>query len=266
LLSAGKKKKLKIPNAAVKSTHMKKLCTFIFVIILFGCEKSSSDAKFGTSTGKGGSMARFTIEGNYLYTVDEQDLKVYDITNPASPVFKRTVPVGFEIETIFPFKGKLFIGSTSVVHIFNIDDPTNPQKLSVAISPTVMRRCDPVVAKDTVAFATLRTNGQCGGTNSILAIYDIKDVTNPVQKGSYMLSEPYGLGYEGNTLYVCDKYSLGVFDITNAYQPQFLTSLNDGEYIDVIPYGDVMLCWVADGLIIYDISDNHKPVRLTYIR
>jgi hypothetical protein len=245
---------------------MKKFFTFISIVVLFSCDKSSSDAKFGSPTGKGGSMARFTIEGNYLYTVDEQDLKVYDISNPASPVYKRTVPVGFEIETIFPFKGKLFIGSTSVVHIFSIDDPTNPQKLSVALSPTVMRRCDPVVAKDTVAFATLRTNGLCGGTTSILAVYDIKNITNPVQKSSYPLMEPYGLGYENNTLYVCDKSRLGIFDITNAYDPKLVNSLSDGEYFDVIPYGNVLLCWMADGLLIYDISDNQKPVRLTYIK
>ena len=68
-------------------------------------------------------MARFTIVGNYLYTVDKTDLKVFDIANPAAPVFRQTVPVGFEIETIFPFKDKLFIGSTSVVHIFSIADP-----------------------------------------------------------------------------------------------------------------------------------------------
>lgn len=245
---------------------MKKLLTFISIVVLFSCDKISSEAKLATPAGKGGSMARFTIEGNYLYTVDEQDLKVYDISNPASPVYKRTVPVGFEIETIFPFKGKLFIGSTSVVHIFSIDDPANPQKISVAISPTVMRRCDPVVAKDQVAYATLRTNGPCGGINSILAVYDIRDITRPVQKASIQMSEPYGLGYENNTLYVCNKSSLDVYDITEPFDPNFVDRLEDAEYIDVIPYGNVLLCWVADGLMIYDISDNKNPVRLTHIR
>jgi hypothetical protein len=260
-------KQLKTHNAAVKTINMKKLFAFIYIICLLGCEKdSSSDAKFGTPTGAGGSLARFTIAGNYLYTVDKQNLKVYDISNPASPVFKRTVPVGFEIETIFPFKGKLFIGSTSVVHIFSIDDPTNPQKLSEAISPTVMRRCDPVVAKDSVAFATLRTNGLCGGTTSILAVYDIRNITSPVQKASFPLTEPYGLGYENNTLYVCDRSRLAVLDISNPFAPTQVNSLSDGQYIDVIPYGDVLFCWVTDGLIIYNITDNQKPVRLTYIR
>lgn len=245
---------------------MKQLLLYILLFCLLGCEKAASDANSSYGSGKGGSLARFTIAGNYLYTVDETHLKVFDVSNPAAPVFQRTIPVGFEIETIFPFNGRLFIGSTSVVHIFSLDDPAHPKKLSEAVSPEVLRRCDPVVAKDTVAFATLRTNGPCGGMASILAVYDIRNIEKPVQRASYPVSEPYGLGYEGNTLYVCDKQQgLMVFDISNAYEPQFLKSVNDGEYVDVIPYGDVLLCWVQAGMILYDISDNQNPSLLTQI-
>lgn len=245
---------------------MQKILTGILIILFFSCQKSSDSASFNSGGGKGGSMARFTIQGNYLYTVDKQDLKVFDVANPANPIFKRTVPVGFEIETIFPFKDKLFIGSTSVVHIFSIDDPAHPKKLSVAFSPEVMRRCDPVVAKDTVAYATLRTNGPCGGIASILAVYDIKDITHPVQRNSYRISEPYGLGYSDTVLYVCDKMQgLMLFDISKAYEPKFFKSINDGDYIDVIPYGNTLICWVKDGMILYDISNNKNPVRLTTI-
>jgi hypothetical protein len=211
-------------------------------------------------------MARFTIAGHYLYTVDQSDLKVYDIADAANPVFKRTIPVGFEIETIFPFKDRLFIGSTTVVHIFSLTDPANPQKLSEAISPEVMRRCDPVVAKDTVAYATLRTNGPCGGTQSILAVYDIRNIAKPVQRASYPLTEPYGLGYSDTVLYVCDHTrGLIVFDIAKAYEPMLVKTLNDGDYIDVIPYDNTLLCWIRNGMLLYDISDNKNPVLLTRI-
>ena len=248
---------------------MKQLLTFILLIFLFGCDKtSSSDSKFGGTAGQGGSLARFTIAGNYLYTVDKENLKVFDIGNPSQPVFKRSVPVGFEIETIFPFKDKLFVGSTSVVHIFSIDDPANPQKLSEAISPTVMRRCDPVVAKDTVAYATLRTSSECGGISSILAVYDIKDVKHPLQRSSMAVSEPYGLGYSGNTLYVCDKYNgLMVFDIAQAYNPVFIrnVSTTNGYFIDVIPYNDILVCWASTGMTLYDISSPQNPTLIKQI-
>src|SRR3954471_12778821 len=124
---------------------MKQLLKILPIIFLFACNKTTGDSAAFNSSGQGGSLARFTIAGNYLYTVDRQNLKVYDIANGSQPVFKSSVPVGFEIETIFPFKDKLFIGSTSVVHIFSIEDPALPKKLAEAISPSVMRRCDPVV-------------------------------------------------------------------------------------------------------------------------
>lgn len=249
---------------------MKQLFSIVIILLLLGCEKAGENAAFaGGGTGQGGSMARFTIMGNYLYTVDKENLKVFDITNVAQPVFKRNVPVGFEIETIFPFKDKLFIGSTSVVHIFSIADPANPQKLSEAISPQVMRRCDPVVAKDNVAYATLRTNGPCGGTQSILASYDITDITKPVQKGSSPVWEPYGLGYSGNTLYVCDGIEgLVVFDISNAYTPvrvNIIQPSNGSKFMDLIPYNDLLVCWVTDGMILYDITDKQNPVLIKKI-
>lgn len=219
-----------------------------------------------STTGSGGSTARFAIYGNYLYTVDKEYLKVFNISDVANPVLKNTVPVGFEIETIYPFKDKLFIGSTSVVHIFSIDNPESPQKLSTAISPEVLRRCDPVVAKDTVAYATLRTNGFCGGTQSILAAYDIKDITKPVQKGSYPVSEPYGLGYADTALYVCDRYGLFVFNIKNAFSPQLSKKFSDGWYLDVIPYNNTLICQVQDGLTLYDITNCMNPTLITKIK
>ena len=242
---------------------MKKYSVYLLLLFLvsqhISCDKSES-AKAGLSTnGKGGSQARFTISGNYLYIVDKTDLKVFDLSNPSSPQLKSTTSVGFEIETIFPFKDKLFIGSTSVVHIFSIENPEEPQKLSTAISPTVMRRCDPVVAKDSVAYATLRTNGLCGGTQSILAVYDIRDVLQPVMVNQQFVPEPYGLGYADSALYVCDKSSLIVFNIADGYNPIWITQINDDTYYDVIPYGNTLVCWIKKGVALYDITNRLDP-------
>ena len=243
---------------------MKKNIFYFLLVPLFLCQcqkDSSSLSKNSGTTGQGGSLARFAITGNYLYSVDEKQLKVFDISNPANPSLKNTQNIGFQIETIFPFKDKLFIGSATQVYIYSIEDPSKPKLLSSAISPQVMRRCDPVVAKDTVAFATLRTNGPCGGTQSILAVYNIKDITNPVQVTTYPVGEPYGLGYDDDVLYVCDRQrGLLLFDISRPYQPQLINiSINDGSYIDVIPYQNTLICWTTTGVILYDITDNRKP-------
>ncbi len=247
----------------IKNVVILSFCVLCFTM----CTKDgASGNKTAVTTGAGGSLARFAIAGNYMYTVDEQKLTVYDISNPADPILKNSVEIGVEIETIYSFKDKLFIGSTSSVHIVDINDPLNPKKLSTAISPQVLRRCDPVVARDSVAYATLRTNGLCGGLQSILAVYDIKDVLKPVQITTLPVSEPYGLGYADSVLYVCDRFDgLLLYNISKAYKPTFIKTLRDGTYSDVIIYQNTLICWVADGILLYDITQNDKPVLLSKI-
>jgi hypothetical protein len=219
-----------------------------------------------TTEGKGGSTARFAIAGNYLYSVDESSLKAFDISDPTHPVLKNNISVGFDIETIFPFNDKLFIGSNTAVYIYSIQDPAKPAALGTALSPSVMRRCDPVVAKDTVAFATLRANAPCGGIRSILAVYDIKQITNPVEKSSLTLQEPYGLGYDDDVLYVCDKMlGLLVIDIKRPYNPIVIKTITDATFSDVIPYNHMLICWTDSGIKLYDISDNRNPIFLANI-
>ncbi len=212
-----------------------------------------------TNTGTGGSMARFTIVGNYLYTADNTSLKVFDIADPVNPILKKMVTVGFNIETIYPLADKLFLGSSSAVYIFSIANPEQPQQLSTAITPEVLRRCDPVVAKDTVAYATLRTNGPCGGTQSVLATYNIKDITKPVSVSAQPVPEPYGLGYADSALYVCTKKGLLVYNIKNAFNPQQNSTVGTEFYKDVIPYGNTLICWVERGILLYNIADRFSP-------
>jgi hypothetical protein len=129
-----------------------------------------------------------------------------------------------------------------------------------------MRRCDPVVAKDSVAFATLRASSPCGGARSILAVYDITQITNPIEKGAYTLEEPYGLGYDDDVLYVCDKVlGLMVMDIKDPYNPTLIKALTDAVYSDVIPYNHMLICWTDAGIKLYDIADNRNPIFLANI-
>lgn len=247
---------------------MKKITFYLLTSIAvfhFSCTKDSAKGLISTG-GKGGSLARFTISGEYLYTVDKSKLKVYNIADAANPRLTSSEDIGFEIETIYPFKNRLFVGSTTAVHIFSIDDPEHPVKLSTAISPTVLRRCDPVVAKDSVAYATLRTNGPCGGTQSILAVYDIRDIHNPVQVNTAFVGEPYGLGYADSALYICDRYSLIIFNISKPYEPQFVNSIAGDSYVDVIPDGNTLVCWVSEGVLLYDISERLNPQLITKIQ
>jgi len=237
-------------------------------LVLFStCSKDGEDSISPSITGTGGSMARFTISGNYLYTVDEKSLKIFNIEDPSNPQFVKTLEIGPEIETIFPFKNRLFVGSRLAVYFFSLADPANPVLESKVSDPVIRMRCDPVVANDTVAFATLNTEGQCGGFQSILAVYDIKDFNRPFKIAERNLSKPFGLGYKDSVLYVCDdQFGLKLFNINNASNPIEILVLKDASYLDLIPYENLLVCWTRKGMRIFDISKPVNPILITEIQ
>lgn len=223
--------------------------------------KSSNPAQDG---GKGGSLARFAIAGNYLYVVNVNALKVFDITNPATPVSKGITYLNWDIETIFSYDQKLFIGSASALYIFDLKDPAKPTMDSRVQH---FRSCDPVVTQGTTAYVTLRGGNRCVGDINALMVYDVKDTKNPVLKTQLPLSGPYGLGVQDSALYVCDgSKGLAVFNIKDPLQPKLLEYIEDGAtYFDVIPYQGVLIAYVNKGVRFFDISKPQKPVSLSAV-
>ncbi|MEO5685395.1 MAG: hypothetical protein ABIQ88_22300 [Chitinophagaceae bacterium] len=234
---------------------------FCAMLLLSACEKQgNSSAADSASAGAGGSLARFAISGNYLYTVDSHMLTVYDITNPALPVNKGQVYAGFDIETIFPFKDKLMLGASNGLYIYSIADPVKPVKES---SITHFRACDPVVTNDTISYVTLRSgNGSCGSLKNVLNVYDIKDSKAPKLVKEIDLKSPYGLGIKQKALYICEADNgLGVFSLADPYNPKKIAEFKDDLYYDVIPYGDILIAYIDKGVSFFDITDPLNIVK-----
>src|SRR5688572_12446128 len=132
------------------------------ILLCNSCTKENASAA-AASNGAGGSTARFTIAGNFLYVVDNTSLKTFDISNTSvAPVLRSVTNIGINIETIFPYQDKLFIGSSFAMHIYSLTNPAQPVKLATA-EYVIRMSCDPVVAKDSTAYATLNATGPCGG-------------------------------------------------------------------------------------------------------
>jgi hypothetical protein len=239
---------------------------FSFALFLNSCSKESASVN-STSAGAGGSTARFTISGNYLYVVDNTNLKTFDISNPVTaPVLKSSTNIGVNIETIFPYQDKLFIGSSASMHIYSLSNPEKPTKQAQTEYTVVRMSCDPVVAKDSTAYATLNTVGRCGGGLSQLVVYNIKDITRPVLQTTRPLIGPYGLGISDSALYVCDGGAgLNVYNIRNTYSPQLVRTITGETFFDVIPYGNILICQVGNGIALYDISTRYQPVFLSKV-
>jgi hypothetical protein len=234
----------------------------------FNFKSSASAPGNGSGPGAGGSMARFTISGNYLYALDAGYLQPFDISNTADPVSKEKSYVSWDIETIFPYSSNLFVGSSSGMHILDLSNPAAPTKISTYEH---IRSCDPVVVDENYAYVTLRSGTECQGFTNQLEVIDIEDVFNPQLLSTYQMTNPHGLGIDNNTLFVCDGAAgLKVFDAkdVNAIDENLLAHYSDVDAFDVIPLGNVLVMIGADGLFQYDYSDpanikllSHLPVH-----
>jgi hypothetical protein len=221
---------------------------------------SSIAAAPPSKPGIGGSMARYTIYDDYLYTIDNSTMQLFDISSPVTPVATGTINIGWNIETIYPYKDKLFIGSQTGMHIYDNANPSTPVHLSTFAH---VRSCDPVVVDDNYAYVTLRNGNTCGGFINQLDVVDIRTLTSPKLVKSYPMGNPHGLGIDNKTLFICDgSFGLKVYDVTDplTIDKNRLTT-KSGHSFDVIPYNNIAIVTGNDGIYQYDYS-NPKALKL----
>ena len=215
----------------------------------------------GSGSGVGGSLARFAISGEHLYLLDGGDLQSVDVQNEQTPVQKARAAVGWDIETIFPHKNNLFIGSRSGMHILDITTPGSPVRVSTYEHVT---SCDPVVVQDNYAYVTLRSGSSCPRGVNQLQVIDISNLKSPQLLKTYPMTDPHGLGIDGETLFICDgDAGLKAYDASdiNAIDRNQLAHYKDINAVDVIPFNDVLMMIGEDGIFQYDYSDP-KNIKL----
>jgi hypothetical protein len=185
-----------------------------------GCARDGASAELSANGGggsRGGSMARFAItdDGEWLYTVGQNDLKVVSLADATRPVEGEHIGLGGGIETIFPMDDLLFIGSQTGMQIFDIEKREFPVYISTT---THFRSCDPVVAADTLAFVTLNSSlgTWCGGSRNVLQVYDIRDLYAPRMLTEISMSSPRGLAVDlsAKMIFVCDN-GIKAYDVTD---------------------------------------------------
>ena len=233
---------------------MKKYTIIFALLMLLGCDSDSSNdtQNSDSSVGQGGSLARFTTFNDYLYTVDNQDLNVFNIVNNEQPVQVNEVQIGFNIETLFNYKEYLFIGSQNGMFIYSVNNPETPEYLSEAQHFTA---CDPVVANFTHAFVTLHADVGCGNTLNQLQIYNVEDLENPQLISTRNLTKPIGLGLYNDYLIVCDD-EVKIFDVSDPLNSQLVHSINRDAF-DVIIQNNVLILVGDSGIYQYDLDETN---------
>lgn len=200
-----------------------------------------------TSNGTGGSMAAFALSGNRLYTVDNQNLKVFSTGNASAPQYVTNINLGsWRIETIFPFQNKLFIGSQNGMMIYSMANPDAPAFLSSFEHATM---CDPVIADANTAYVTLRSGTFCTGLDNQMDVLNIQNITSPQLIKTYPMTNPAGLSKDGNALLVCDGVAgLKLLDASNSQnilQRSVISAINP---YDVIAMNGTAIVSAKDGI------------------
>ena len=209
----------------------------------------------GGNTGKGGSMARFTIIADYLYAVHNSALKLFNIAHSPGIVQGAELQLDRLVETIYPFEDHLFLGTTTGMLVYNLNNPAIPAFVSVFEH---ISSCDPVVVDGNFAYVTLRSGNNCNNMVNLLEVVDISSLEHPFSVKSYPMYNPHGLGIENKTLFICDgDAGLKVYDATDPmeiHQHQ-LAHFPDIKSYDVICHNGLLMMIGADGLYQYDYTD-----------
>jgi hypothetical protein len=201
-----------------------------------------------------GSTARFSIINKFLYTVGYSTLTTFDINNSFAPSQTSAVQVGWHIETIYPLKNRLFVGSNNGMYMYDVQ--SSPSTPSLIGQFTHVRGCDPVIADDHYAYVTLNDSSACLGFANELQIIDIRDVSNAVEVKFYQLTHPAGLSKDGDQLFVCDgRDGLKVYNAADVNNLQLIKHFNDATDYDVVAQNGIAIVVASNGIFEYDYSD-----------
>jgi hypothetical protein len=210
------------------------------------------------SKGLAGSMAKMILINDRLFALTESHtLSIIQLDDRDQPIMGNQMMAGFDLETIYPFQDKLFLGSSSAVYIYNISNPDAPVAQGTFSHG---KACDPVITDGEYAYVTLHTGGMCGGANNELDVVDVKNLSNPVLVKTYPMTKPMGLTKDGDLLFVCDKEGVKVFD---AHDPQSLilrATLKAEDAYEAMAYNHRLLVTGSRGIYQYDYTRQGIPL------
>jgi len=216
----------------------------------------------GASFGVGGSMARFIARGDYLYILENSYmLKTMDISDMDDPELKDEKYLDGNVETLFISDGHLYVGTSNGMHILSLENPGVPVQMSTYRHVTA---CDPVVVSGNTAYVTLRAGNLCGGDVNLLEVIDVTNKSKPSLLVSHPMTEPYGLGIDGSTLFVCEgDHGLKVYHASDPYKipERLLSAFPSIHAYDVIPLDSLLFCIGEEGFLLYDYS-NLQDIKL----
>jgi hypothetical protein len=213
----------------------------------------------------GGSLARCIIVENTLYVLNQWQMQLVDISVQDKPVAGPTFNLSWMTETVFIDSTFLFIGTQTGMIIYDVKQPAWPVYVSAY---SHFQSCDPVVVDQGIAYVTMRSGNRCGGWQNQLDVINVLNPKNPELIKSYPMAEPYGLGIDNNTLFLCDGAAgLKIYDVSDPLTiDQHLIKTYPGiQARDIIPLNGILIMISTSGIYQYDYSDLNNIVEISKI-
>lgn len=245
---------------------MKKILSFLGIsILMFGCrgDVSFSNDFSGGASGRGGSLARFTIVGNHLYVVNQNKLNTFDLGIGTQVNLTSTREINAFAETIFPFKNHLLLGTRTGMFIYGLSSPANPNYIS---SYSHFASCDPVVAQGNHAYVTLRNGTPCFRDQNQLDVLDISNFNNPRLVNTTQMINPQGLSVEAEKLFICEGLNgFNLFELEDPSKPKLLKRFTNINAFDVIAIKEKLFITGDNGIFQYILDTNNELQLLSKI-
>ncbi len=220
----------------------------------------------GTAYGVAGSMARFALYKNMLYTVDPYNLYTLKLNSASDVTLLKTTMLGWNVETIFIADDHMFLGTQNGMIVESLEVPESPSQIATYSHITA---CDPVVIKGDLAFVTLKGGTTCRGTVNQL---DVIRMSNGYSKfellKSYPMFGPQGLGIDDDLLFICDG-DAGL-KIYNSSDPMAITNNMIASFplinaYDVIPMNNYLFMIGDKGFMLYDYLNVQNIKQIGFI-
>lgn len=218
----------------------------------------------GNNNGSIGAVNRIAWMNDHVYAIGLNKMTVFEDA-PSGLNYIQDFSAGWQMETIFPSDGFLFIGTRNSVTIFDASIPSNPEYVSEFWHAT---SCDPVYPYGGVAYVTLRTGdlANCPGDVNALVTLDISDPTVPTEIKEIEMISPYGMTIHEGKLYVAEgEHGMKIFDASNEFDISLLHFDESMAVYDVMPhpiYQDLILTTGPDGINQYQTSANTFDLTL----
>ena len=226
---------------------------------------TASENGGGSKNGINGSMSRFALYDDKLYTVIRDYMSIFDLSGEAPVKAADNIFIGWNVETLFSYEDNMFMGTPTGMLIYSVADPLKPEFMS---SVTHVFGCDPVVVHNDLAYVTVHSGNMCGQNVNELFIVDVSNVREPKKLITFEdMTKPKGLGIDNEMLFLCDD-GLKIFNITTP-EKSYLSSvkhIKGMEGYDLIAWENVLMMIAEDGLYQYDYSDVNDIKALSVIK